>query len=309
MTVPFSPITHLRHVAMAVPDYDAAVEFYGTLWGLERVVDDTGLSFWGTPADPEQYILRLRKDPNKRLDLVAFGARSAADVDSLGVRLLAAGVKVDREPHTLATPGGGYGIRFFDPTGLLIEVSADVAQRPFRALEDRESIPQKLSHVVLNSPDPEASSAFFAQHLGLRVTDWLANVMCFMRSGPQHHVVGFGRGPHASLNHVSFEMRGIDEYMRGSGRLIRSGNAPLWGPGRHGPGDNTFSYFLDPNRNIAEYTTSLQLIDDEDNWKPSVYGFAPESQDQWGTAGPINPNMMAAQANDPDTGLWTSSPV
>ena len=293
---------------MAVPDYDAAVEFYKNLWGLEVVADDGGVSFWGTPADPEQYILRLRKDASKRLDLISFAARNAADVDELARRLAAAGVRLDREPGSLETPGGGYGVRFFDPTGVLVEVSADVAERAFRELEERESIPRKLSHVVLNSPNPEESANFYEQHLGLKVTDWLGPIMCFMRSGSQHHIVGFGRGPHASLNHVSFEMRGIDEYMRGSGRLIRAGHSPLWGPGRHGPGDNTFSYFLDPNGNIAEYTTAMEHVDDE-SWEPRVFGMAPNSQDQWGTAGTITPVMLSAQANDPDLGLWTSAPV
>jgi catechol 2,3-dioxygenase-like lactoylglutathione lyase family enzyme len=308
MPSPFRPITHVRHVAMAVPDYDAAVEFYGGLWGLEKVADDAGVSFWGTPADPEHYVVRLRKDVEKRIDLIAFGARSAADVDELGSRLGTAGVRIDREPGALTTPGGGYGLRFFDPMGMLVEVSADVASRPYRELAEREAIPKNLSHVVLNSPDPVASSAFYEQHLGLKVTDWLGPVMCFMRSGAQHHIIGFGRGPHAALNHVSFEMSGVEEFMRGTGRLMRAGNTPLWGPGRHGPGDNTFSYFRDPNGNIAEYTTALQIIEDDDAWTPTVYGMAPESQDQWGTAGTITPDMMSTQANDPQ-GLFLSSPV
>ena len=188
-----------------------------------------------------------------------------------------------------------------------MEVSADVAERAHRELDEREAIPRKLSHVVLNSPDPELSREFYERHLGLRLTDWLGPVMCFMRSGAQHHIIGFGRGPHASLNHVSFEMRGIEEYMRGSGRLMRAGHSPLWGPGRHGPGDNTFSYFLDPNRNIVEYTTALEMVDEDH--VPRTFGMAPESQDQWGTAGTITETMMKAQANDVDTGLWTSSPV
>jgi catechol 2,3-dioxygenase-like lactoylglutathione lyase family enzyme len=303
----FRPITHVRHVALAVPDYAAGVEFYGNLWGLELVADDSGVSFWGTPADPEAYIVRLRHSGEKRLDLIAFGARSRADVDTLAANLSAADVRIDREPGALDTPGGGYGVRFFDPNGLLIEVSADVAARPFRDLEEREAVPRKLSHLVVNTPQIEESQAWYATHLGLKLTDWLGPVMCFMRSGTQHHIIGFGRGPHVSLNHVSFEMRGVEEFMRGSGRVKRAGFSPLWGPGRHGPGDNTFCYFLDPNRNIMEYTTELQQVSDDH--EPRTFGMLPESQDQWGTAGTITPEMMSSQANEPDTGLWTSAPL
>ncbi len=34
MASAFSPITHLRHVGLAVPNYDQAVEFYTKVWGL-----------------------------------------------------------------------------------------------------------------------------------------------------------------------------------------------------------------------------------------------------------------------------------
>ncbi|WP_426243600.1 VOC family protein [Nocardioides sp. LHG3406-4] len=309
MTTPRSLITHLRHVGIAAPDFAAASEFYRTTWGLTQVDEDGGIAFFGSPASPESYILRVRKDASKRLDLVAFGAANRADVDTLAERLAAGGVTLDRAPDTLGTPGGGYGFRFFDPDGRLIEVSSDVAERPARPLEPGESIPRKLSHVVFNSTDVPATKRFYEQLMGLRLSDWLADQMCFLRSGADHHILAIARGPHVSLNHISFEMRGIDEYMRGTGRLLRSGHDIVWGPGRHGPGDNTFSYFFDPNGNIMEYTTELETIPDEQTWVPRVFEINDENSDQWGTANPITEVMIPAQFNDPDQGLWTTSPV
>ena len=67
-------------------------------------------------------------------------------------------------------------------------------------------------------------------------------------------------------------MRGIDEYMRGTGRLLRAGVEKIWGPGRHMAGNNTFSYFLDPHGNTVEYTTELEQVD-EDTWHPHLYDF------------------------------------
>ena len=77
----------------------------------------------------------------------------------------------------------------------------------------------------------------------------MGEMMYFLRCNPQHHSLAIARGPHASLHHASFEMRGIDEYMRGTGRLLRAGVEKVWGPGRHLAGNNTFSYFLDPHGN------------------------------------------------------------
>ncbi len=79
-----------------------------------------------------------------------------------------------------------------------------------------------------------------------------------MRVNSWHHSLAIARGPHPSLHHASFELRGIDEYMRGTGRLLRAGVEKIWGPGRHLAGNNTFSYFLDPSGNTMEYTTELE---------------------------------------------------
>lgn len=304
-----SAITHLRHVAMAVPDFAQAVSFYERLWGLTRVASDGDIVFYAAEGSPEPYIIRLRAAAAKRLDLVAFGAADAAAVDRLASELAAAEVRFVSEPGPLQTPGGGYGFRFFDPDGRVVEVSSDVAPRPYRQLEERESIPVKLSHVVLNTPDLPRLQAFYEQKLGFRLSDWLMNFMCFLRCNPSHHSLALVQGPYPSLHHVSYELRGIDEYMRGSGRLIRAGHTPLWGPGRHGAGDNTFTYFLDPNGNVAEYSTELEQILDEDGWKPQVWTLEPEKADQWGTAGPPTERLFAASHNDPDPGLWTPAPV
>jgi hypothetical protein len=76
--------------------------------------------------------------------------------------------------------------------------------------------------------------------------------------------------------------------MRGTGRLMRVEIPKIWGPGRHRAGDNTFTYFRDPNGNTMEYTTELEQLD-EDVWHPSIFSTEdPETSDQWGTANPMN---------------------
>jgi catechol 2,3-dioxygenase-like lactoylglutathione lyase family enzyme len=307
-------ITHLRHVALGVPDYHREVEFYTTHWGLTPVVADDGIVFLAAEGSPEQYVMRLRRDEGKRVDLVAFGAASPADVDTLAQRLGSVGVRLVSEPGPLDTPGGGYAFRFFDNEGRTVEVSAGVAERPTRELEEKEDIPARLSHVVLNSADPTATVRFYEDHLGFKLSDTLTSpftgdIMWFLRCNRRHHSIAIAAGPHAALHHASFEMRGIDEYMRGTGRLMRAGVTKVWGPGRHTAGDNTFSYFLDPLGNTVEYTTELEEVD-EDTWEPHLYDFTkPELTDQWGTANPMSEQVAKESFNEPDTGLYVAPPV
>ncbi|MGW0710041.1 VOC family protein [Streptomyces sp. NPDC002643] len=306
-------ITHLRHVDLAVPDFSRQLAFYQDLWGLERVADDTGLAFLAAVGSPEQYVVRLREAEQKRVDLIAFGAATASDVDALAARLTLADVRLITEPGKLDTPGGGYGFRFFDPDGRVVEVSADVAARAHRQVEEKESVPVRLSHVVINSPDPEVLVAFYEKHLDFALSDTLTHpkiggAMWFMRCNPRHHSFAIARGRHASLHHVSFELRGIDEYLRGTGRLKRAGVELMWGPGRHLGGDNTFSYFIDPSANVMEYTTELELLD-EDTWHPHIYDFSdPMVQDQWGTANSVEDMMAKSPADLPDP-VFVAPPV
>jgi hypothetical protein len=66
-------------------------------------------------------------------------------------------------------------------------------------------------------PDPAIDLVSFgaAGHMG--------DLIDFMRCNPQHHSFAIARGPHVSLHHASFQTRGIDEYMRGTGRVLRAG--------------------------------------------------------------------------------------
>ena len=61
---------------------------------------------------------------------------------------------------------------------------------------------------------------------------------------------------------MAYEMSDIDGLMRGAGRLRKSGFDIAWGVGRHGPGDNVFSYFIEPNGFVVEYTAEVQQVDD-----------------------------------------------
>lgn len=306
-------ITHVRHVDLAVPDFEKEREFFKNTWGLTEVVDESGISFLAAEGSPEQYIVRLRKDAQKRLELLAFGAKDEAAVDALAQRLGQGGVQLVNEPGAMQTPGDGYGFRFFDIDGRTVEISSDVDARQHRKIEEKEAIPVRLSHVVINSPQPEQTVAFYQKWLDFSLSDTLMSphmgeVMWFLRCSTWHHSIAVARCPHVSLHHASFEMRGLDEYMRGTGRLLRAGVEKIWGPGRHLAGSNTFSYFLDPQGNTVEYTTELETID-EDTWHPHLYDFSdPEVTDQWGTANPMNEMVAKKSFNDPDA-VFVAPPV
>ena len=70
-------ITHLRHIDLAVPDHDKQLDFYSGVWGLTKVVEDSGISFLAAEGSPEQYVIRLRKADEKRSAKGEIGKRRA----------------------------------------------------------------------------------------------------------------------------------------------------------------------------------------------------------------------------------------
>ena len=46
------------------------------------------------------------------------------------------------------------------------------------------------------------------------------DMMHFLRCNENHHSIAVAMGPHHSLHHLSFEMRGIEEWMRGAGKIL-----------------------------------------------------------------------------------------
>jgi len=157
---------------------------------------------------------------------------------------------------------------------------------------------------VLHSPDHHAAVRFFTDVLGFRVSDWLGDFMCFLRCNSAHHRLAILPGP-PRLNHVAFDMAGVDGMMRGVGRIGKLGTEIRWGPGRHTAGDNTFSYFVTPNGLAVEYTAELEDVDFETH-VDKVHVPAPHVMDQWGF-GVGGPQTMPHAA--PDAHLFQPAPV
>jgi catechol 2,3-dioxygenase-like lactoylglutathione lyase family enzyme len=291
-----SRVTEIRYVGYGVEDFDAERKFYADNWGLVEVASAEGLAWFKTHGHDEHHVVRLHKSQTNCIEVIALAADNRADVDNLHGKVAAAGCTIVHPPQELEAPGGGYGFRFFSPDGLPFEISADVARGESRPMERWEGIPVKISHIVLHSPDHPALVRFFTEVLGFRVSDWLGDFMCFLRCNSAHHRFAILPGP-ACLNHVAYDMLGIDDMMRGISRLRKQGTDIRWGPGRHKAGNNTFSYFCTPNGFAVEYTAELEEVDFETH-VDKVHEPAPQIMDQWGV-GVGGPQTMPKPAPDP----------
>ncbi len=293
-------VDSLCGIVMRAPGIAATRDFYCDNWGLTVAAEaDGAIYFRGT--GPEPFIYGLREDTTFGIDFINFGMTSRDRLLALHAQLQRGGVPIIAPPAAFTTPGGGFGFMVRDPDNRRLRFSVDVARNTDVA--DVMARPRKASHIVLNTPDMERAQTFYETHLGFRTSDYSANQMVFLRCSTDHHAIAFNRSPYPSVNHVAFEMPSIDSFMRGIGRMRVKGQSPAWGPGRHGPGNNPFAYFVSPSGFVIEFTSEVQQIDEATHNVQVWPRDKPEAMDQWMTAGPPTPAMRTVMQGRPDPGF------
>lgn len=292
-------VNDIRYIGYGVSDLEAEKRFYIESWKLEEVPSDDGMVYLVAPGTSATYSIRLRQTAEPRIDVISWSAKDRAEVDSLVAQIEAAGGKIISKPTELKSFGGGYGFRFFDINGFTIEVSTEFETRMPEALNRGDPRPEKISHVVLHSPDHKAYVAFYEKALGFKVSDWLGDFMCFLRCNEWHHRLAILPGPPA-FNHVAYDVPDIDSIMKGVTRLRETHGDVVWGPGRHTAGNNVFSYYVTPAGYAVEYTCDLEKVD-EATWEATVHTPSKDIMDQWGF-GVGGPSTMPEPV--PDSGLF-----
>lgn len=261
----------LRSVELELADIAPAADFLERVWGLAPAgMSGTARFFRGTGDHP--YILSLTKAAAPAVAAITFSG-PAEEIDAVRQRNGSARL------IKFNLPGGGEGFEVRGPEAQTYRFIVEA--KGIERLEDRDK-PIQLTHAVLNSADVEASERFAVEKLGFAVSDRTAH-MRFVRCNRKHHALAYARAELASLNHVAFEMQDIDAVMRGMTRMREAGFESVWGPGRHGPGNNVFGYFIAPWGGIVEYTAEVSEVgDDYRVGGPEDWKWPPGRIDHWG---------------------------
>ncbi len=293
MTHASSRVSALRSVALNVPDLAVAEHFYTTVWHLQVAArSDEVIYFRGTGADHHLLALHQAQGPAK-IRCVTLRARDRLALDAVASAALASGGKVLQPVAQVTEPSGGMAVTVADPDGRVFQlVHGDALHADAHEAPDK---PIRLAHAVLNSHDVEATRLFMESVFDFSMSD-RTRIMAFMRCNSDHHSIALGDTDNDALNHIAFLMPDVDSVMRGGGRMRDAGYGIEWGPGRHGPGDNAFNYFVGPFDVVIEYTAEVEQIDDSyEAGQPSDWTWPPGRVDQWGISAPPSSRLKDAQ--------------
>jgi catechol 2,3-dioxygenase-like lactoylglutathione lyase family enzyme len=276
-------IKRMAHVALVVPDLDASVSWATTVMGMRETERVDGVSYL-THTDCH-HSLQYISGGAAAVHHVAMEAHDEAALDALAAALGDHDIPIlSEEPQER---GVARAVRFRGPAGHVLEVftgmSSDGIVHTGRGVQ-----PRKFGHPMLACEDPGATVDLFLDVLGFRLSDDVGDgTLVFMRCNVDHHGMGVGRGPRAGLNHYAWGVENLATLGLLGDVLAHNGGRFLWGPGRHGAGQNLFTYHFDPAGFIVEYYADVYQVWDERTYVPGHWSLDdPRFQNLWGPGAP-----------------------
>jgi catechol 2,3-dioxygenase-like lactoylglutathione lyase family enzyme len=286
----------LSSITIGVPNVEDTRRYYAE-FGLSR----NGASF-STRDGGEQ--LRIIESPTRRLIELCIGADDPDDVARVSDQLSRLGVAIERDPTSVSALEIHSGARVVvkvlprltqEPAAREPINGPGYTQRPNgRApgiLREEPIRPRKLGHVVIGTPDAEASQRFFVDGVGFKVSDEVRGLAAFIRCSSDHHNLLLQPAPMAFLHHTSWQVDDVDEVGRGAMTMLEGHpERHVWGLGRHFIGSNFFWYLRDPAGNFSEYYSDMDSITDDQLWTPGMWEPSLRALYAWGPDVP--PSML-----------------
>ena len=281
-------VQRLGYVSLDVVELETAVRDAEIISGA-RVVD----------RSPHRVLMSSNR---RRAELVLYAAAqsgvrciglealSADAVDNVKARAQRAGLVVIAEKPSLEFVDRA--VTFLTSEGHAIEVHTPLPKDQAIRYAGAGIHPLCIDHVNLNSADPKKLSDELQSVLGLRLSERTTNhELVWLRAGDgRHHTVGIVGAPAAGLHHFSWELRDFNDFKRLGDVLDTEDRLLVWGPGRHGAGDNLFAYYFDRSGFLVECTAEMEVIQDL-NHQPPVFDVAslavnPKAGNRWGQLPP-----------------------
>ena len=130
---------------------------------------------------------------------------------------------------------------------------------------DKKGIYAPLQHLTFASKDVEKFQNFYHKKLGFQVSDRVVKsngelVTCFTTSNHEHHTIACFKSSQNGIDHHSYETGEWNNIKIWCDHFAQNNVKLMWGPGRHGPGNNLFVFIEDIDGNWIEISAELETV-------------------------------------------------
>jgi catechol 2,3-dioxygenase len=246
---------YLHHIHLQSPDPERLAAFYGC--AMDMSVERQGDHAFMCSGPGRRLVITAGEA--KKLAHGAFACRDREGLDDIRERAQTEGL----EPAPFSSPlfaQDAFAVTDPDGNAIVFGLAANGAA-------SGPGMKGPIQHLTLATHDVGAIEEFYAGKLGFAVSDRVRNkagevTTCFMRSNHEHHTLACFRSNRQGIDHHSYEAGDWNTIRDWADRFGEREIPLMWGPGRHGPGNNLFIFIEDPDGNWIEVSAELEVIHD-----------------------------------------------
>ena len=245
---------HLVRLHLQSPDPAALAAFYARCYDMQlRAVGNTHV------CEAAQRAVHMSPGQANQLHYALWACNTDAAWERLCANT-AALPRVDLRGFA-DLPEDALGLR--DPQGLcLVFVPPQTAPAP---TDLSSTLPGATNqHFAIRTQQIETLLTFYTEQLGFIVSDRVQDdsgqlKACFLRTEHLHHCLALFGAPVNCFDHQSFETPSWNDLKDWADHMGRLRTEIVWGVGRHGPGDDVFFMVRDPDGNLAEISSEIEV--------------------------------------------------
>ena len=210
-------------------------------------------------TDEQAWRLAVHESSADDLLYAGFDCGTQDSFDALVERIRAAGIAIERDQAAAAVRGVMDLAHCQDPNGVRIEIfygATLLPEQPFHSPQPLSGFVTGeggLGHIIVNAADPEASIAFYATVLGLRLSDrilfeaapGMVIPLTFLHCNRRHHSIAIAPAMPGgkSIHHIMVEVGTIDDVGLALDRFMKAGTEISATLGRHS-NDRMLSFYV-----------------------------------------------------------------
>lgn len=276
----------IGHMALRVPDLDDAVAFQVDVLGLIETERVGGTSYLTCNERHHELILIEQGAAARGYEHIGLEVAGPEELERARSGMAAAGGELlggtfGGEPgidRAAAVRGpGGHIFKLFCgmETGNVPPAGAGVT---------------KFEHVSIKARGLGGTERFLQRGLGFGFSDRLGRTASWWHCDDDHHGMAVVIGPRPELSHYAWTATDLNAMGRICDRLAARGDRLIWGPSRHGPGNNLFVYFHDPAGAMIEVCAEIAQMPPTGDYVARQWPGGLGAINQWG--GPPPPRFL-----------------